>query len=130
MYPFPFDFLTIQAQWYQSAVSLLKHQVTECHFLTPSSGPKKKTPGGLASSWRSYPPGKGRYPTSAEMSYVLWAIDHMEEIALPTDHEYRERLIQANKPNKDKFLRHSGGNYQATRLTPVLDSVSHRLYGE
>jgi protection-of-telomeres protein 1 len=47
------------------------------------------------------------------MSYVLWANDHVEEIALPSDHEYHERLIQANKPNKDKFslLKHVNPNH-------------------
>jgi protection of telomeres protein 1 len=37
------------------------------------------------------------------MSYVIWANNRVKEIDLPSDHEYAERTIQAEKPNKDKF---------------------------
>lgn len=53
---------------------------------------------------------------------MLWAIDHVEEIALPSDHEYQERLIQANKSNKDKFslLKHVNPNHFYDLLGEII----------
>jgi hypothetical protein len=37
------------------------------------------------------------------MDYVIWANNRVEEMDLPSEHEYTERTIQAERLNKDKF---------------------------
>ena len=37
------------------------------------------------------------------MSYVIWANNRVDEIGLPSDNEYTEKVLQAEKPTKDKF---------------------------
>jgi protection of telomeres protein 1 len=37
------------------------------------------------------------------MGYVIWANSRVDEIDLPSENEYTERLLQSEKPTKDKF---------------------------
>ena len=84
-------------------MSLLTNTGTTVHFLATS-----KIPPGIISdrrklSWQSYPPPAQVHLTAVEHSYVVWAVDRVKDIDLPSDHEYTERTVQAVKANKDKF---------------------------
>jgi hypothetical protein len=83
-------------------MGLLKNSSSEFRFLASENIPKKVL-GESNPPWRSYPLGKGRSPTAAEMKYVLWASNHADEIDLPSNQEFGVKVVQAMKQNTDKF---------------------------
>ena len=86
---------------YNGGVSLLANRATEIHILPASKIPPNLS-GLTNSSWRSYPPNKGRRPTASETAYVIEANQHAEDLDLPSIMEFQERSIQATNM-KDKF---------------------------
>lgn len=74
---------------------------SEFHILASSKIPKAALTVPTA-PWQSYPPGKGKAPSIEETNYVILANAQINDIDLPSDHEFQEKKIQAMNL-KDKF---------------------------
>lgn len=86
---------------YMGSVSLLANFSSEIHILPASKIPTSLS-GTSNASWRSYPPHKGKRPTSTETAYVIGANGYVEELALPSTIEFQGRSMYAMNV-KDKF---------------------------
>lgn len=112
---------------YQGAVSLLSHMSTEFHVLHASRIPVAAS-GSSAAPWNSYPPSKGKRPTDAEVSYVIWAKSKANDLDLPSTQEFLDRSMQAlNVKNKFALLQDvkSGGFYDILgEVVRIYDEMS------
>jgi protection-of-telomeres protein 1 len=83
------------------SISLLSNRYSELYILAAAKVPK--SPSGESNArWLSYPPGRRRFPTAAEMNYVIWANSSAKDMELPSDHEFQERKAQSVNI-RDKF---------------------------
>lgn len=76
---------------------------TQFHILAASDVPQDLADATKV-QWKTYgpPQGKSVLPNLTEMNYVMWANAHKEDIELPTDHEFQDKVAKSTN-FKDKF---------------------------
>ncbi|KAE8447227.1 hypothetical protein EG329_010921 [Mollisiaceae sp. DMI_Dod_QoI] len=95
----------VKIQMFRGSVSLLANKASEFHILSSKKIPTSLTKAPEA-PWTSYQyeTGKqgGKVPDIIESRYAIWANSRVNEMELPSDHEFEEKTKQAMTV-RDKF---------------------------
>lgn len=92
-----------KVQMHNGQIQLLANKVSEFHLLPSKSVPKSLS-GATSVQWSSYrcDNGKFKLPDAIETSYILESNNHVDDMELPSDHEFEQKVKQAMIV-KDKF---------------------------
>ncbi|ESZ94872.1 hypothetical protein SBOR_4748 [Sclerotinia borealis F-4128] len=99
-------------------IQLISHKTTEFHILRAANIPKAIFPI-INASWISTPPARCRRPEPIETKYVIWANQHLDELALPNTQEFQEKADKAMNV-RDKYC----------LLKDVKEGSFHDIIGE